>query len=110
PRRRDPRASATGRPRGAQPGHRWRRTRRRGRGATGVPRRAHADGLPRHRSRPAPATRAWEAMSDVHPPLAMVREAVARALAEDITPLGDITAALLPVEVPITAAFVPREP
>ena len=32
-----------------------------------------------------------------------------RALAEDVMPLGDITAALLPVEVPVTASFVARE-
>src|SRR2546427_8603687 len=49
------------------------------------------------------------ARSDAPPPLPTVREAVSRALAEDITPLGDITAALLPVEVPVTAAFVARE-
>ena len=35
-------------------------------------------------------------MSDVDPPVGAVTEAVARALAEDLGPLGDITAALLP--------------
>lgn len=32
----------------------------------------------------------------VHPPAAAVRDAVARALAEDLTPLGDLTATLVP--------------
>jgi nicotinate-nucleotide pyrophosphorylase (carboxylating) len=32
---------------------------------------------------------------DVHPPVTAVRDAVARALAEDLIPLGDVTAALL---------------
>lgn len=35
-------------------------------------------------------------MSAFSPPLTAVREVVARALAEDLTPLGDISAALLP--------------
>jgi nicotinate-nucleotide pyrophosphorylase (carboxylating) len=39
-----------------------------------------------------------------------VREAVARALAEDLTPLGDLTAALLDPETRATARFVAREP
>lgn len=42
----------------------------------------------------APAGRA--PVGDVHPPLLAVREAVARALAEDVLPLGDLTAALVP--------------
>jgi nicotinate-nucleotide pyrophosphorylase (carboxylating) len=33
---------------------------------------------------------------DPHPPVTAVREAVDRALAEDLTPLGDVTAALVP--------------
>jgi nicotinate-nucleotide pyrophosphorylase (carboxylating) len=37
-----------------------------------------------------------------------VREAVARALAEDLTPLGDLTSALLPPALEATALFVPR--
>jgi nicotinate-nucleotide pyrophosphorylase (carboxylating) len=37
-----------------------------------------------------------------------VREAVARALAEDLTPIGDLTSALLPPALTSTAAFVPR--
>lgn len=48
-------------------------------------------------------------MSEPHPPLPLVREAVARALAEDLAPLGDMTAALLPVDVQAFAAFVARE-
>jgi nicotinate-nucleotide pyrophosphorylase (carboxylating) len=38
----------------------------------------------------------------------VVVEAVARALAEDLTPLGDLTAMLLPADVTARAAFVPR--
>jgi nicotinate-nucleotide pyrophosphorylase (carboxylating) len=48
-------------------------------------------------------------MSDVHPPITAVREVVARALAEDLTPLGDITAALLPVDSEVTARIVTRQ-
>jgi len=42
-------------------------------------------------------------------PAAVVREAVARALAEDLTPLGDLTAALLPPSARASARFVARE-
>ena len=45
---------------------------------------------------------------DVQPPITAVREVVARALAEDLEPLGDITTALLPVAVSATAELVPR--
>lgn len=45
----------------------------------------------------------------VHPPWGAVREAVARALAEDLTPLGDVTAALLPSAATADAAFVARQ-
>ena len=48
-------------------------------------------------------------MHDVHPPVTAIREAVARALEEDLTPLGDITSALLPPGLQATAVFVPRE-
>ncbi|MBV8981315.1 MAG: nicotinate-nucleotide diphosphorylase (carboxylating), partial [Acidimicrobiia bacterium] len=48
-------------------------------------------------------------MNDVHPPMPAVREAVSRALAEDLLPLGDITAALIPVEVFVRADIVARE-
>jgi nicotinate-nucleotide pyrophosphorylase (carboxylating) len=37
-----------------------------------------------------------------------VREAVTRALAEDLAPLGDLTSALLPADASATASFVPR--
>ena len=47
-------------------------------------------------------------MHDAHPPLTTVREAVARALAEDLTPIGDLTSALLPPEQHAVARFVPR--
>jgi nicotinate-nucleotide pyrophosphorylase (carboxylating) len=43
-----------------------------------------------------------------HPPITAVREAVARALAEDLTPIGDLTSALLPPDLAATATFVPR--
>jgi nicotinate-nucleotide pyrophosphorylase (carboxylating) len=46
---------------------------------------------------------------DVHPPLAAVREVVARALAEDLLPLGDLTASLVPPTVTARAAFVARQ-
>lgn len=45
----------------------------------------------------------------LHPPTAAVRDAVRRALAEDLTPLGDLTATLLP-PVEAEARFVAREP
>jgi nicotinate-nucleotide pyrophosphorylase (carboxylating) len=45
---------------------------------------------------------------DVHPPITAVREAVDRALAEDLTPIGDLTSALLPPDLAATARFVPR--
>jgi nicotinate-nucleotide pyrophosphorylase (carboxylating) len=45
---------------------------------------------------------------DVHPPITAVREAVDRALAEDLTPIGDLTSALLPPDLEATARFVPR--
>jgi len=44
----------------------------------------------------------------VHPPVPAVREAVTRALAEDLGPLGDLTSALLPPGATGRAAFVPR--
>jgi nicotinate-nucleotide pyrophosphorylase (carboxylating) len=45
----------------------------------------------------------------VHPPAHAVREAVARALAEDLTPLGDLSAALLSPDIAACATFVSRE-
>lgn len=48
-------------------------------------------------------------MSDVHPPVTAVREVVARALAEDVLPLGDLTASLVDADVHARAAFVARE-
>lgn len=51
----------------------------------------------------------WPA-GDVHPPLAAVRDAVARALAEDLLPLGDLTAALVPADAWATVAIVARAP
>ena len=45
---------------------------------------------------------------DVQPPMAAVREAVAIALAEDVLPLGDLSAALIPEGSLGRAAFVAR--
>ncbi len=47
-------------------------------------------------------------MHDAHPPIIAVRDAVARALAEDLMPIGDLTSALLPPDLEATALFVPR--
>jgi len=44
----------------------------------------------------------------LEPPPTIVREAVGRALDEDLTPLGDLTSALLPTDLRATAAFVVR--
>ena len=49
-------------------------------------------------------------MSGFDPPLPAVRDAVARALGEDVGPLGDLTAALLPPGVTAVADVVPRSP
>ncbi len=43
------------------------------------------------------------------PPLDAVRDAVARALAEDLTPLGDLTSRMLPPDAAATADFVARD-
>ena len=48
--------------------------------------------------------------SAVEPPRVAVVEAVGRALAEDLTPLGDLTSALLPADLAARAAFVVRTP
>ena len=47
--------------------------------------------------------------ADVHPPINAVRIAVARALEEDLTPLGDLTSSLLDDDVTATAGFVVRD-
>lgn len=47
-------------------------------------------------------------MHDAHPPITAVRAAVARALDEDLTPIGDLTSALLPPDLEATALLVPR--
>ncbi len=43
------------------------------------------------------------------PPIDAVRQAVARALAEDLTPLGDLTSRLLPPDAEAVATFVARQ-
>jgi nicotinate-nucleotide pyrophosphorylase (carboxylating) len=48
-------------------------------------------------------------MTDVHPPLPAVREVVARALAEDLGTLGDLTGSLIPVDVNVEARLITRE-
>jgi nicotinate-nucleotide pyrophosphorylase (carboxylating) len=45
----------------------------------------------------------------MQPPMIVVREAVSRALAEDLVPLGDLSSSLLPDDLTATADFVPRE-
>ena len=45
---------------------------------------------------------------DVHPPWVAVRDAVSRALAEDVLPLGDLTAALVPSGTRAALAVVSR--
>lgn len=44
----------------------------------------------------------------VQPPIHVVRAAVGAALAEDLTPLGDLSAALVPGDATVEAAFVAR--
>jgi nicotinate-nucleotide pyrophosphorylase (carboxylating) len=44
-----------------------------------------------------------------HPPITEIRRVVAAALAEDLQPLGDLSAALLDPGTTATARFVPRE-
>jgi nicotinate-nucleotide pyrophosphorylase (carboxylating) len=44
-----------------------------------------------------------------HPPLPIVHEAVVRALLEDIAPLGDMSASLLPVDSQSSALFIARD-
>jgi nicotinate-nucleotide pyrophosphorylase (carboxylating) len=46
----------------------------------------------------------------VDPPLLAVREAVGRALAEDVLPLGDLTASLVPATARARATIVARRP
>jgi nicotinate-nucleotide pyrophosphorylase (carboxylating) len=62
---------------------------------------------------PSPTTRAafvWSiAVRDPHPPVTAVREAVARALAEDLEPLGDVTASLLPPSTTVAATIASRQ-
>jgi nicotinate-nucleotide pyrophosphorylase (carboxylating) len=48
------------------------------------------------------------AASWVDPPITAVREVVARALAEDLEPDGDLTSSLLPTDATATARFVAR--
>jgi nicotinate-nucleotide pyrophosphorylase (carboxylating) len=48
-------------------------------------------------------------MIEPHPPLPAVHEAVRRALLEDLAPLGDMTASLLPVDRQGSALFVSRD-
>ena len=54
--------------------------------------------------------RAWPPSGPVDPPRLAARDAVARALAEDIGPLGDLTAALVPASVSATIRVTARAP
>src|SRR5271155_348344 len=47
--------------------------------------------------------------SDVHPPWPVVRDAVSRALAEDLLPLGDLSASLVPEDATATLELMVRE-
>src|SRR3954447_13236718 len=47
--------------------------------------------------------------ADLHPPRVVVEDAVRRALTEDLTPLGDLTALLLPDDLEASAQFVSRD-
>jgi nicotinate-nucleotide pyrophosphorylase (carboxylating) len=47
--------------------------------------------------------------ASVHPPIGAVRDAVARALEEDLTPMGDLTASLVDPQANISAAIVARQ-
>ncbi len=47
--------------------------------------------------------------ASLHPPIGAVREAVARALAEDLTPMGDLTASLIDPGARLNAAIVARQ-
>ena len=49
-------------------------------------------------------------MTVLEPPRSAVVEAVARAIAEDLTPLGDLTSGLLPADLQAAASFVARTP
>ena len=44
------------------------------------------------------------------PPLSAVRDAIARALAEDLGVFGDVTASLVPVGATVAASLVARAP
>ena len=46
---------------------------------------------------------------NLHPPIGAVREAVQRALAEDLTPMGDLTASLVDPGARVNAAIVARQ-
>jgi nicotinate-nucleotide pyrophosphorylase (carboxylating) len=48
------------------------------------------------------------AQTELDPPITAVRDAVRRALAEDLEPLGDVTSALLPADLRGTAQLVAR--
>jgi nicotinate-nucleotide pyrophosphorylase (carboxylating) len=47
--------------------------------------------------------------NELDPPLTAVRDAVRRALTEDLEPLGDVTSALLPADMMGTASIVARD-
>lgn len=52
----------------------------------------------------------WPPSGPVDPPLPAVRDAVARALAEDLLPLGDLTASLVPESTTVAVEIVARQP
>ncbi len=70
--------------------------------------RAPDSRAPDSRAQGSPVQPALDPVLD--PPRHLVVEAAARALAEDLGPLGDITAALLPLGATLTADLVARAP
>jgi len=59
-------------------------------------------------SGPADLVSAWPSSGPPDPPIVAVRDAVARALAEDVLPIGDLTAALVPAATVARAGIVSR--
>lgn len=61
-------------------------------------------------TRSGPSGQALGVPSPLEPPRVAVVDAVTRALTEDLTPLGDLTSALLPQDLVATASIVARGP
>src|SRR5205807_5520277 len=94
-------------PRAAQPADPGVGPRARRRGASREPGRPQPQRL--SPDRPGLSGQTGRPMNDVHPPMTAVREVVTRALAEDLGPLGDVTGALIAVDVHARAHLRARE-